>query len=647
MIICSYQDNEIQIIWDKVPSADGYKLYRKTADHVYTSFKEVKTNTVTLFGMLNAEIKIKPYKLINGKQEFIFNNEKIILDNSDAVDEFETLINTSKTSCNIFWKPIKNADQYKIFINDNFITETANNRFVTNLLPFGISEFIIEAYKNNKLLKKSPVLHVDIKSMELFAFNQNGKVFLYWNKVPNIDGYRIFKKNNKNVFDGFQTSENENAYVENISPGEIAEYKVKPFILKDNKRNYSTELSAKCKVTVYETSKIELLLNEAYDNKLSASWHFNGDVDGFELYCDGKLLKNIPDGLAHITLVDYVNGVFQIKGYKKYFDKIIYTCESDKISNLAHRLSLPTPENYKVSVIIPAYNSQDYISRTICTVLSSTLDNIELIIVDDESSDNTRDVLNWYQNKYPNYIKTIFKKNGGVAHTRNVGIAQAQGEFIAFMDNDDMIRPNGFKLLYDAITATNSDIVVSPIYRIDNDKYITRHKLPFKNNIAYNIEDYLRLIFSDGFNNIGVWNKLYRTDIVKAHPFGLLAYEDVSWTPYILSYAEKFCYIDDICYEWDRKIRTATFSNVLSNRTAEEKFKERFEALEFFYKGGNQKRKECLAYIMAKRLLGQGKSAKYSKYFEAISNMKNVLINNKFLLSDKKACEEILPLLQN
>ena len=122
MIICSYQDNEIQIIWDKVPSADGYKLYRKTADHVYTSFKEVKTNTVTLFGMLNAEIKIKPYKLINGKQEFIFNNEKIILDNSDAVDEFETLINTSKTSCNIFWKPIKNADQYKIFINDNFIS---------------------------------------------------------------------------------------------------------------------------------------------------------------------------------------------------------------------------------------------------------------------------------------------------------------------------------------------------------------------------------------------------------------------------------------------------------------------------------------------------------------------------------------------
>ena len=50
--------------------------------------------------------------------------------------------------------------------------------------------------------------------MELFAFNQNGKVFLYWNKVPNIDGYRIFKKNSKNVFDGFQTSENENAYVD-------------------------------------------------------------------------------------------------------------------------------------------------------------------------------------------------------------------------------------------------------------------------------------------------------------------------------------------------------------------------------------------------------------------------------------------------
>ena len=167
------------------------------------------------------------------------------------------------------------------------------------------------------------------------------------------------------------------------------------------------------------------------------------------------------------------------------------------------------------------------------------------------------------------------------------------------------------------------------------------------NSIDHEIEDYLRLIFSAGYNNIGVWNKLYKTELVKAHPYGLLAYEDVSWTPYILSYADKFCYINDICYEWDRKIRPATFSNVLSNRSAEEKFKERFEAFEFFYLQGNQKRKECLAYIKAKRLYGQGTTAKYHKYFDAIKDMKNELINNKFLLADASASKKILPLLND
>jgi len=314
---------------------------------------------------------------------------------------------------------------------------------------------------------------------------------------------------------------------------------------------------------------------------------------------------------------------------------------------LAYRLSQPKPEKYKLSVVIPAYNSQDYIPRTIATVLGATLDSIELVIVDDGSKDNTREVLSWYAEKYPDYVKTIFKANGGVAHTRNVGIEFAHGEYIAFMDNDDMIRPNGFKQLYDAIVATGSDVAVAPLYRIDNDKYVVRHRLPFASGVAHDIEDYLRLIFSTGYNNIGVWNKIYKAQMVKDHPYGLLAYEDVSWTPYILSYADKFCYIPDVCYEWDRKIRPATFSNVLSNRSAEEKFKERFEAFEFFYLQGNQKRKECLAYLKAKRLFGQGTTAKYHKYFDAIKDMKNELINNKFLLADANASKKILPLLKD
>lgn len=646
MIICVYYENEVKIVWTKEPEADGYKLYQKTGEALYTSFKDITQNRVSLFGMTDNELKIKPYKRVNGEFIYDFGQYKFNLGQEEFVDKFEYLTFITKASVNLLWKKINNANLYKLYLNNNFIGETTCNEYDFKLLPYGRSELRIEAYDTDKMICQSDVIPVEISDMELHTINIDNSVLLYWNKVPNIDGYRLFKQNETGEFVGFQSSEEEKAYVNNIFSGETAYFKVKPYIIKGNQREYPG-MFAKSKVNVYSTSEIKLVLNEVYNGKLSASWYFEGDVDGFEIYKDGTLIREIPDALAHIELLDYEQGSYQIKGFKYYKNEKLYTCESAIISELSNCLTRPKPENYKLSVIIPAYNSQDYISRTIATVLSSTLDSIELVIVDDGSTDNTRDVLSWYAEKYPDYVKPIFKANGGVAHTRNVGIEYAHGEYIAFMDNDDMIRPNGFKQLYEAITTTQSDIAVAPLYRIDNDKYVVRHRLPFLTHKSYDIEDYLRLVFSDGFNNIGVWNKLYKAQLVKEHPFGLLAYEDVSWTPYILSYADKFCYINDICYEWDRKIRPATFSNVLSNRSAEEKFNERFEAFEFFYKQGNQERKECLAYIKAKRLFGQGTTAKYQKYFDAIKDMKNELINNRFLLEDSNASAKILPLLKD
>ena len=357
----------------------------------------------------------------------------------------------------------------------------------------------------------------------------------------------------------------------------------------------------------------------------------------------GDFYKNIDDGLAHIDLIEYSEDEFEIKAYKNIFDKKVYLTSSNVTTVNDKKIFKGMP--YNLSVIIPVYNSKDYISRTIQTVLASTLDNIELVLVDDESKDDTKLVLDWYEKKYPETIKVFYKKNSGVAETRNFGIEKATGKYIAFMDNDDMIRPQGFKQLFDAIEKNKCDIAVSPLYRIDSDKYVVRHRLPFEENKKIDIDDYLKKIFSDGFSNIGVWNKLYKSELVKAHPYGKLMYEDVSWTPYILSYANTFCYVNSICYEWDRKIRPATFSNVLTHRSAEEKFHERYEAVKFFYEKGNPKRKECLAYLMAKRLYGQGVKAKYSKYLEAITNMRNELINNKYLLEDEIYFHKLKPLL--
>lgn len=649
MVISNYYDSEIHVCWVISQMADGYTLYRQTAPHLYTAIKDVKTNYTVLYGIESGEtIKIKPYRLVEDKKVYDLPVEKFVVGDDEYSDNFEFIINSVKSSANIFWKNINGADNYKIYLDDCYIGETTDNEFTVKFLPVGGSNIFVEAYSAYALILKSDIVALNNEKLELWGINcENDKILLYWNKVKGAEAYRIFQKQPTGEFCGFISSNEEKIYID-ASPDKIHEYKVKPYVTKNGQREYNG-CSAKCKVKINSSFAIKLIINEAYDNKIALSWLCECDADGFDVLKNNEFYMRITDGLAHIALLEYDESLFQVKGFKYFYDEIIYTSESDIISpdNFNGRLNLTVPDEYKLSVIIPAYNSEDYISRSISTVLGSTIDDVELVIVDDGSSDKTRDIITWYADKYPTYVKKIFKENSGVADTRNAGIKFAHGKYIAFMDNDDMIRPDSFKVMYETIEKTGADIAVSPLYRIDNDKYIIRHKLPFQENVSIDIEDYLKLLFSSGYSNIGIWNKLYKSVLVKEHLLGIQMYEDVAWTPFILSWANKFCYVDKIGYEWDRKIRTSTFSNVLSSRTPEEKFNDRLGAVKFFFENGNQSRRECLVYLMAKRLYGQGIKAKYSKYFEAISDLKTELSNNKFLLEDKEFYNKILPLIKN
>lgn len=648
-------DEKVHLFWNKTGGTDGYKIYKKSGDALYTGYKETKKNEIYLYGLPEeSEFKIKPFKNVEGEKVFKRAVSKmsvvkdVLFTSPDTF--FGLLAIPEKSNISLMWKPVKGADSYKIYqkSGDKF-DETdcvKSNQVIIKHLPLGDVYLGVRAFKGDECIAHSYILRTEIQTMEVFPVNLDKKVYLYWNKVSNIDGYRIYKKNEKNEFVGFKNVTEEEVFLDNIKSGEKCEFKVKPFKMVDGVRDF-TKVNAKCKVDVYMSSEINAVINEAFGNKIAVSWIFDGNVDGYEIFSGEKPILNIEDGYAHIALLDYSEESFVIKGYKKVRDKILYTCESKPVSVLSknNRLNMKPCKKYKVSVIIPSYNSEDYISRSISTVLGSDLEELELIVVDDGSSDNTKGIIEWYFEKYPCYVKKIFKENGGVADARNQGIAAAQGEYSTFMDNDDMIRPDGYSALYNAIKKTKSDIAIAPLFRIDSDQYTPRHVLKFKENIAHDIDDYLKLIYSDGYNNIGVWNKLYKTSLVQKHPFGLLAYEDVSWTPYILSWADKFCYIHKMCYEWDRKIRPETFSNVLSNRSAKEKFEERYQAFRFFLDNGNPKRKDCLYYIMAKRLFNQGSAAKYEGYFDAIRNMAPHLKDNKYLKEDTEYSKLLAPYL--
>jgi len=111
----------------------------------------------------------------------------------------------------------------------------------------------------------------------------------------------------------------------------------------------------------------------------------------------------------------------------------------------------------KISVIIPVYNTEEYLERCINSVLNQEFQDLEIILVNDGSTDSSAEICNSYACKY-NKISVFHKANGGSSEARNMGIENATGEYITFVDSDDYIKPDMYKKLYNNAKIYNSDI---------------------------------------------------------------------------------------------------------------------------------------------------------------------------------------------
>lgn len=121
----------------------------------------------------------------------------------------------------------------------------------------------------------------------------------------------------------------------------------------------------------------------------------------------------------------------------------------------------------KVSIVITTYNCADTIGRCLDAALMQTLDNIEIIVVDDASIDETAAVLKEYQGKSPN-IRCVFnKENGGAGYAKNRGVEVATGVYVGFLDSDDYVGENYYELLYRAATKRNADVACANIMQVD------------------------------------------------------------------------------------------------------------------------------------------------------------------------------------
>ena len=113
--------------------------------------------------------------------------------------------------------------------------------------------------------------------------------------------------------------------------------------------------------------------------------------------------------------------------------------------------------NTKVSVIIPVYNAKNYIEKTLNSILNQSIDSLEIIVINDGSTDGSKDILDYYDNTHDN-IKVIHQKNKGVSAARNLGILSSTGEYIGFVDSDDLLDKKMYESMYKKAISYNADI---------------------------------------------------------------------------------------------------------------------------------------------------------------------------------------------
>ncbi len=138
--------------------------------------------------------------------------------------------------------------------------------------------------------------------------------------------------------------------------------------------------------------------------------------------------------------------------------------------------------NIKVSIIVPVYNVELYLEKCLDSLVNQTLKEIEILVVNDGSPDNSQSIIDDYAKRYPEKIRPFIKQNGGLSDTRNFAIKHAKGEYIAFVDSDDYVDIDMYELMYNKAVETDSDIVNCAYSNVINR---TIHRNYYGNSMQY------------------------------------------------------------------------------------------------------------------------------------------------------------------
>ena len=213
-----------------------------------------------------------------------------------------------------------------------------------------------------------------------------------------------------------------------------------------------------------------------------------------------------------------------------------------------------------ITIGVACYNIEDYIARCIESLLHQTYDNLEILLIDDGGTDNTRAICEEYAKK-DDRIRVIPQENRGLGGARNTAIREAKGTYIAFVDGDDIVDPRMYEALLSALRANEAQIAVCRYLQIK--EQAARTVSFFEEHQAKNLWEAPYMIAMDGkealhalveenekivIQNAG-WNKLYPVSLIGELRFPeKKKYEDIVYTPMLLAKAQRVAYVDAPLY---------------------------------------------------------------------------------------------------
>ena len=285
--------------------------------------------------------------------------------------------------------------------------------------------------------------------------------------------------------------------------------------------------------------------------------------------------------------------------------------------------------NPKVSVIVPVYNVEKYLARCLDSLVTQTLDELEIIIINDGTPDNSQAIIDQYVAQYPNKVFSFIKENGGLGDARNYGLKFAHAEYIGFVDSDDFVKSDMYEKLYLKAIENKADLVLCDI------EYIWENSNERKELKGFKEIEGIKAGKSVFLSPLFAWNKLYRKELFAKYNLMYpkkLWYEDIPVTIPLFAFANNIAYVPEVLIYYVQRS-----SSIMASKNTK-KMRDIFEVLKQVYEFYSEyvlldKFHNELEYLFIEQLMLYGSfrfyrsSSSFVLMREALEMMKNYFPN--------------------